>query len=148
MNIPSCSASTDLFKNLEEEISSLCRFEKLSAVITAAGDEVKLTTTMKSLQTFGHQEQYSAGVNPTHPSLRQSQLCEGWGTHSLGASASKRKVGHPSLARFFEQFSPILRRKIQCLLHERRLLRLVQPGRWRGTRCNDSSYFFEEFLLA
>ena len=45
---------SDFFEDLQEKIFAARRFQKLSSVITAAGDEMEFTTTMKSPQSFGH----------------------------------------------------------------------------------------------
>ena len=46
--------ASDFFEDAKKNVFASCGFKKLPAVITAAGDEVKFTTTMKSLQPFGH----------------------------------------------------------------------------------------------
>jgi hypothetical protein len=66
------------FESAEEEIFASRRFQKLAAMVTTAGNEVKIATAMKSLQAFGHENNIvRASISPALCSAKTSSAKNG-----------------------------------------------------------------------
>src|SRR5690349_17492646 len=62
---------SDFFEDVQKKIFAARGPEQLPTVVATAGNKVEFPATVESLKFFWHAEQYSARVNPSHPSLHK-----------------------------------------------------------------------------